>query len=234
MLRKELLPANVTVSTSRRNGTRRLKLAAQVSAQLEGGIKLTLNHSCPPSCHGPDHNVTLFEPGVAKLMYDRDTIGAALQSNQHYNDLLETNIDPQNGTMDYVSVKIEPDNKVIFHHTRVDLLQTNSVGCESSRGLKTQTVTLNQKAFDKLAVFLTRYSTAKAVINLPSSDEDGVVQGTDGGDGDELRSGETTPTVDDIPLPTVTTTDEDGIVAAAPLPSYSEMMDDDAGGEEET
>jgi hypothetical protein len=152
MQRKEL-PANVTVSTNRRNGTRRLKLGSQVSAQLEGGIKLTLNHSCPPSCHGPDHNVILFEPGVAKLMYDRDTIGAALQFNQHYNDLLETNIDPQNGTMDYVSIKIVPDNKVNFHQTRVDLLQTNSTGCESSRGLITQTVGLNQKD----------------LINLPSS-----------------------------------------------------------------
>jgi len=110
-------------SNVRRNGgARRCKLSSQVTAQLESGIKLSLNHSCPPHCRGDDQNVVIYEPGFFKLQAYWTAIDVALNLNQHFNLLLETYIDGDYNRADFVAVMIEPDNKVTFRQSRLDPL----------------------------------------------------------------------------------------------------------------
>jgi hypothetical protein len=154
-----------TSSGSRRNmSTKRIKLGGQLSAHLESGTKLTLNHSCPPHCRGMDQNVVLFEPGLKKLQDQWEQMGQCLAHNQHYTILLELNFDPELNMLDYVTVSVAPDQNLLFHHYRADLLSTDYYNPKYLG----QSITLNQKAYNKLGDFIAKHSQVPKALDESS------------------------------------------------------------------
>jgi hypothetical protein len=151
-------------SSLRKYNVRRMKLSDRIVAQMENGAKLTLTLSCPPYCRGIDNHICLYEEGIEKLRQEWNVIKEAMEKNQHFNMILETNIFVEAGVINYVTATVIDGRKLMIAHSRNILLpdEENNPSAPSeqhcSNRISTDKLVLNLKGFGKLGQFLHKYA----------------------------------------------------------------------------
>lgn len=155
----------------------REKLGSRLTAQMEGGLKLTITSRCSNKCPGADQNVFLYPDGMQRLLNHCGEIRTALNHNQHYSIVLEVRTDICINQIDFV-VATAIGNRLMLIYVEFDMLgaiitcaAANSINNTSGiNPLRTQSIGLSLGAFEKLEHF-TRGHMLKVEV-LPTIPEE--------------------------------------------------------------
>jgi hypothetical protein len=163
----EEFPAAVAVVEAKRRRKMwapiREKLGSRLTAQMEGGQKLTINSRCTNKCPGQDQNVFLYQNGVQRLLDHCGEIRTALHHSQHYSIVLEVRTDICINQIDFV-VATAIGNRLMLIYVEFDMLGaivTCAAAASIANGginpLRTQTIGMSLGAFEKLEQFSRRH-----------------------------------------------------------------------------
>jgi hypothetical protein len=194
----------------------RMKLGARITAQMEGGVKLSLKTKCSQKCAGPDQNVFLYRCGMQKLLQLCSEMTVAMHHNQHYSTVLEVRMDMDINRVDFV-VALVVSNKMMLINTEIDMLGVIGITgattasaitsaivaagiTESSTPIGSQTVSLTVGGFKKLQEFIINH--ADPAIFTQHFDSTAVVKTVDASTNTDITI---------APTATTTTTNQDDI-----------------------
>jgi hypothetical protein len=142
----------------------REKLGSRLTAQMEGGQKLTINSRCTNMCQGgQDQSVFLYPDGVQRLLNHCGEIRTALHHSQHYSLVLEVRTDICINQIDFV-VATAIGNRLMLIYVEFDMLgaivtcaAATSIANGGINPLRTQTIGMSHVAFEKLEQFARRH-----------------------------------------------------------------------------
>jgi hypothetical protein len=180
----------------------RIKLATRTTAQMEGGLKLSIKAQCSQKCSGPDQNVFLYHRGLRHLSRHCRGMMTAMSHNQNYSIVLEVRVDIAVNRVEFVTAQVV-GNRLMLIYVEFDMLGVIVSGATGIPATATttnngpinmQTVSLTASGVRKLEDFILHQADPCILV---TAEEEGATNCYLGDDGDRFLEVEEEEEIDE-------------------------------------